>query len=814
MKIINNSYASIEELEQKLNLADLDTNTTALQIFSGFVLKDEIAQIQSIITKKNSGIVYIGTTTSGEIFNGESRENTIVVSIMKFEHTTFTQGYFIDEDDFSMGEKVACSLFDDNTKAMILFIDGLLTNGSDVVDGIASVNCAIPVAGGLAGENGRLEKTYVFDRHGVYLKGLVALALNSDVLHVTTDYQLNWQAIGKTMIVTKADKNHLFEVDNINVSDIYGKYLGENIKNNLPYSATEFPLLKIEDDGTEVCRTFIRKFDDGSFLAAGNFEVGDKVRFSFGNINLIVEGAKKHIKHFCNLQPEALFIYSCVGRKVFLQSAVNMELKLLSEMAPGCGFFTYGEIFHKNKKNLLLNESITTLSLSEHEMQNTDLEPEAHRVLYDDFLSDKHLFVLDALTNLSNNVIKELEEEQARRIMVEHELRIAKEHAETASKDKSRFLAAASHDLRQPLYAMNLHMESLNTALNSNIQRELLSRVQQSGDALSGLLNALLDVSQLDAGVVVPHMYPMALSALLHELTAEWQPQAEAKGLTFRLRDCGRMVVVHSDPVLLARMLRNLLSNAVRHSRRGGMLFGCRRVGDHVRIGVWDTGPGIQPQEVEHIFSEFYQLKNPERDRNKGLGLGLAIVRRLSELLEHPVHVRSVPGHGSCFAVDVPQAEATGHTFATAPDWYQQALDMTGYFIVVVDDETDILDGMGNMLTGWGCEMLLAEDADTAIRELGKNGMRRPDVVVADYRLRGGHTGIEAVRRVREIFDDDIPAIIVTGDTAAEVVQKSSEASCMIMHKPAEPARLRSLLRYCMESGPGSGIDCKGQGQV
>ena len=412
MKVINNNYSSIKDLEQNLDLSQLDSNKTLVQVFSGFILENEVKQIQSILTEKNDGIVFIGSTTAGEIYEGRAYENSINVSIVAFDETTVHAGHFVDEDDYEIGKQIAKSLFCKNTKATILFIDGINTNSNDVIDGISSIDSSIPLAGGIAGDNGYVAKTFIFDNNGVYSKGSVAVALNSDTLNVFTEYELNWQAIGHTMTVTKANKNRLYEIDSMSASDIYKKYLGEKIGSNLPYSATEFPLLKIEDDGQEVCRVFTHQFEDGSLMTVGNLEVGDKVRLSFGNVDLILNHTKDKIKKYSSFQPEVMFIYSCAARKVFLQSGIMTELDPLNKIAPNIGFFTYGEIYHHDKINSLLSVSLTMLALSEKDDENISAnESQFNSDEYEkNFIAKKHYLVLDALTNLSNTVIKELEE--------------------------------------------------------------------------------------------------------------------------------------------------------------------------------------------------------------------------------------------------------------------------------------------------------------------------------------------------------------------------------------------------------------------
>ena len=411
MKVTNSQYFSIDDLDNTLDISKLDPHKTFIQVFTGLISETEVKQIQSIIKSKNNEVIFIGSSTAGEIYQGAVYEKSITLSIIEFDKTTVKQGYFIDDDDFNLGKQVAKSLFSTNTKATILFVDAMHTNANDVIDGISSIDSSIPLAGGIAGDNGYIKATYIFDNNGVYSKGCVAVSLNSELLNVFTEYQLNWQAIGKTMIVTKAKKNRLYEIDNVNVSEIYKKYLGEKIGNNLPFAATEFPLLKIEDDGDELCRTFTHQFEDGSLLTVGNLEVGDKVRLAFGNVDLILNSTKSNLKRYHAFKPEVIFIYSCAARKVFLQSEIVSELAPLNQIAQNVGFFTYGEIYHNNNKNALLSISLTMLALSEESDTNLyDGNIDENSDSEKNFLLNKHYVVLDALTHLSNTVIAELEE--------------------------------------------------------------------------------------------------------------------------------------------------------------------------------------------------------------------------------------------------------------------------------------------------------------------------------------------------------------------------------------------------------------------
>lgn len=351
MKIINKSFANLEELTLNLDLTNLSIENTLIQVFSSLNQESQIKQIQKTFKEKNPKISFIGTTTAGEIDATNVNENTILVSIVKFENTEVKYSSFKnDKDEYQLGKNIANTLIQTNTKALLMFVDGLSTNGSDVMDGISSINDIVPISGGLAGDNGAFVKTYVFTQNDIYSKGCVAVSLNSEVLDVFTDYQLNWQSIGQLMTITKAHKNRLYEIDGIPASEIYRKYLGDKIGDNLPFSATEFPLLKIEDDGLEVCRTFVDKFDDGSLLTIGNFKVGDKVRLAFGNVDLIINNTQKKVMQYQEHQPEAIFTYNCTARKAFLQSQISTELEPLAKLHQLVVFLHMGNFFHKTIK--------------------------------------------------------------------------------------------------------------------------------------------------------------------------------------------------------------------------------------------------------------------------------------------------------------------------------------------------------------------------------------------------------------------------------------------------------------------------------
>jgi signal transduction histidine kinase/CheY-like chemotaxis protein len=370
------------------------------------------------------------------------------------------------------------------------------------------------------------------------------------------------------------------------------------------------------------------------------------------------------------------------------------------------------------------------------------------------------------------------------------ELREQKDAAEEANIDKSRFLAAASHDLRQPLHALGLFVQALQETPLATRERQVIGNIRRSVDAMEELFNALLDISRLDAGVVQPHITTIPLAAVFDRVRFEYAPIARQKRLSLRVMRTS--LFVHSDPSLLARLIRNLLSNAVRYTDSGGVVLGCRRMGSEVRIEVWDTGKGIPADRHDEIFHEFYQLDNPERDRRKGLGLGLAIVKRLAKLLNYRLGLRSAMGKGSMFSITLPRGSREDYVPAeSSPE--SAAFDLSHALVLVIDDEAAVQEGMSALLRRWKCDVLTAGSGAEMMGKLVAV-QRLPDLIVSDYRLRDNENGIQVVEALRSEFNVDIPALLVTGDTGPDRLRDAEASGLPILHKPLNPARLRTLI--------------------
>jgi two-component system CheB/CheR fusion protein len=356
-----------------------------------------------------------------------------------------------------------------------------------------------------------------------------------------------------------------------------------------------------------------------------------------------------------------------------------------------------------------------------------------------------------------------------------------------ANAARSRFLAAASHDLRQPLQTISLQAAALSKTVHEPGPRKTVQALRDTVGVMGSLLDALLDVSRLDSGAVVPVVSEFPISDLLGRLRDEYRSLARDKGLGLHVVTSS--AVIRSDPVLLEHILRNLLSNAMRYTHSGRVLMGCRRHGSNLRIEVWDTGIGIPPEQVETIFEEFYQLDNPARDRSKGWGLGLAIVERSARLLGHRLEVQSEPGRGSTFAVQVPVVTAVRRPAQVQSKGEAVGNSHHGAHIFLVEDDPAVREATSCLLEIYDFRVSAAANGEEATR-LIHDLKAVPDLIIADYRLPMNRTGIDAVRAVRQLLAAEIPGIILTGDNSARIRQEASTYHLAVLHKPVAPEKL------------------------
>ena len=385
----------------------------------------------------------------------------------------------------------------------------------------------------------------------------------------------------------------------------------------------------------------------------------------------------------------------------------------------------------------------------------------------------------------------------------------AKSDAVRANIGKSRFLAAASHDLRQPLQTISLLQGMLEKCVHDEATLKLVHRLDETVSTMSSLLDKLLDINQLEAGIVSPAIIDFPIKGLLDELRTEFGYHATTNSLDWRV--VLSSLTVRSDPRLLEQIIRNLLSNAVKYTKEGKILLGCRRRSNKLRIEVWDTGPGIPELELQAIFEEFHQLDNPARERSKGLGLGLAIVQRLADLLGHKIDVRSGVGAGSVFSIEIPIGRAEAVKPAVPNQNETQGSTPSPGTILIVDDDLAVLETLQLLFDGEGHRTVVAADGHEALQLAGQ-GSNMPDLIIADYNLPKGLTGLETISRLQKQAQRAIPAVILTGDISTDSLREVAGHGCLHLSKPVRAKELTRLAQRLLAK-PGSAasiaIECR-----
>jgi len=369
-----------------------------------------------------------------------------------------------------------------------------------------------------------------------------------------------------------------------------------------------------------------------------------------------------------------------------------------------------------------------------------------------------------------------------------NELKQQKMIAVEANRAKSRFMAAASHDLRQPLHAMNLFADGLEQRIKAPETTHILGLLKDSMNALRELFDSLLDISRFDAGIIKPQPKDFDLSLIIQKLLKEYRLHASNKGLDLRSRVTTRWI--HSDPTLTEQILRNLIWNAIKYTKTGGILVSCRKRRKNIVFEVWDTGPGILETDQKQIFEEFHQGSNPDRDRSQGIGLGLSIVQRTAKLLNLEIDMRSVYGKGSKFSigfkpstVQAPPSLITQQVIKKEIDF-----DLNGVSVLVVDDEANILDALEILLKDWGCNVITCKTIQQVKDTLEEF---HPDILLTDYRLKNNETGNMVIKEVRQATGFETPCIVITGTVASRSLSRIQSRYTKLLYKPLQPKELR-----------------------
>lgn len=405
---------------------------------------------------------------------------------------------------------------------------------------------------------------------------------------------------------------------------------------------------------------------------------------------------------------------------------------------------------------------------------------------------------LSPVTSASGFFVSSVIRDVTARKKMEKDLMAVREEAERANKANSAFLAAASHDLRQPVQALSLLTGALRRTAKDALVLEMVESQQHSLDAMTNLLNSLLDISRLDAGKVEPEIEDFPVQRLIDRLSAEFSRQAKQKDLEFSACQCE--TIVRSDPNLLGEIVQNLVSNAIQYTDKGNVTLNCNEDGGELEIGITDTGVGIETDQIDQIFREFHQIKTPGQN-NEGFGLGLAIVKRMADLLDHKISVESDPGNGSTFSVSMPivatsQAAHDKEAGMSAEHTHTPASGL----VILIEDDVQVANAWGLLLEAEGFRVATAASAKEA-RAVVEHLDSAPQLIISDFHLLDGSTGVDAVAEIRRRFDQIIPAFIVSGDTSKMVKEAHSTENCAIMNKPVNTDHLLKVAKEAIATG-------------
>jgi signal transduction histidine kinase len=399
------------------------------------------------------------------------------------------------------------------------------------------------------------------------------------------------------------------------------------------------------------------------------------------------------------------------------------------------------------------------------------------------------------LEEAKENLEIRVQERTAELTELNEQLKTAKAMAEEANLSKTKFLAAASHDLLQPLNAARLFVSALLDSDPSTEVNRLIERVYTALESVDGLLKALFDISKLDTGTVTPEWREFPVDILLEALASEFALVAENKGLDFKVVPCH--VVIKSDMLLLRRILQNFVSNAVRYTSSGRVLMGCRRRANSLSIEIWDTGPGILEENQRAVFEEFQRFAQPESGNDIGFGLGLAIAKRSARILNHPLKLHSVAGQGAMFAVEVPYGQISSLDTMDLTPALHKNYGLGNATVIFVENDQDNREAMAALLQRWSCRVIGANDGTEASAMMERQQLC-PDLIIADYHLDEGRTGVDAISEIRRHCKSPVPGIIVTADHTSPVRLEVKDAGFELLQKPLKPAELRSLMAHLL----------------
>lgn len=805
MQTINtyyDDYVSLEKFVRNNNelLSASNTRAVMVQVFSGICDDIYLLSISKQIRELIPHAQVIGTTTSGEIMNGLVSGLKTVLSFSVFYHSDIKVVFAEkkDGDDYELGQSIATTLNSDEAKVLILFATGLKVNACQLLKGIQSVSADLPVAGGNAGDNRTNTQRFVCCNENTSDCGVVGVAIKSDHLTVRCYSHLGWQPIGKEMTITKSEGSRVYTIDHIPAYQVYQEYLGINTNSNI-FKVIEFPLT-ICKHGLNVARAPFLRYDDDSIGFFGDIAEGEKVSFSFGHVEMILEQIDILLQIIKQQPVETIFVYSCASRRGFLQESAQIETLPLQDIAPTAGFFTSGEFFHADGSNLLLNTTMTTVALSESSAQKGFIKTEINMKsspgeaggeiaeAIKDNVADRNIEILRALSCLVKKVTIELNERTADLQKMNQQIQQAREAAEAANRAKSQFLANVSHEIRTPLTGIIGMTELLmDTALNGN-QKDLANSVLDSSLHLLNIINEILDFSKMEAGKLTIKETTFELNSLLKRVIRLESAQLGGKELKLiSLTDPAIPQCLIGDPIRLTQVLLNLTGNAIKFTDQGRITIQVfmERPSDSgllIRFEIKDTGIGIAREDQDNLFSPFMQVDNSTTRTYGGTGLGLVISRELVNLMGGEMGFDSEVGKGSTFWFTIPFKEAslTSGQTEKAPLLFADRnslnnhelppstnLDRPIYRVLLVEDDPVCRKVANLQLDKLGIAVDQARNGNEAVKATLSNDY---SLILMDCHMPGmdGFTATRAIRATEMENGRHVPIIAMTARALEE----------------------------------------------
>jgi len=566
-----------------------------IQLFYGHD-KTPIQDILDKLSTKLPQAKCIATTTDGEINNQKISVEKCIISISVFDRTTIKSASSNSNNSFSDGVELAKTLLADNSKLFILFTDGTTSNGEEFLKGIQSIAPHVPIAGGMAGDNGRFIQTYIAEGTNILEKGAVGVSLNSDILHVKNDFSFNWQPIGIEHTIGEVQSNRVYTIDDMSAVDFYAKYLGSEVAEKLPATGIEFPLI-IEKKGYKIARAVIAKNDDNSLIFAGNLSKGDKVKLGFGNGELIMKESLNSLENIYKYSVETFFIYSCMARRRYMPRFIEMEIKPFALNAPTSGFFTYGEFYHQDETNELLNQSLTVVALSEaeHQKESTDLKPKLSKE-HNDYAT-----TIGALTHLINKSTQDYAQEAKK--------------VQNLLESQKLFIRHAIHETNTPISAILSNIELYEMKYGKN---QFLSNIEA---ATKNLFNISDDLSYLmKKDQMKEHKQHINLNDFIKARLEFFDTLVIQSNLSFIFESNNDQFIINMNETKLQRIIDNNLTNAIKYTLENEPI---KIVLDNFTFTISSKSTHIQ--QPQKVFEAYYR----EADTKSGLGLGLSLVKQI-----------------------------------------------------------------------------------------------------------------------------------------------------------------------------------------